>query len=77
MRDPKANSYKLPEIAEIIRAGIWESKVSPPMFGTMEIFGKATCILRFEDFKKLLKKLPEVYFLDNFHKFFFIDIMLI
>ncbi|MBN1298818.1 MAG: glutamate--tRNA ligase [Actinobacteria bacterium] len=40
--------------AEIIRAAVWGSKVSPPMFGTMEIFGKEECALRLKAFKKII-----------------------
>ena len=42
------------KIAEIIRAAIWGSRVSPPMFKTMEIFGKNICLKRLEEFKKII-----------------------
>jgi len=42
------------KVAEIIRAAIWGARVSPPMFGTMEILGKDTCIARLESFLDML-----------------------
>jgi glutamyl-tRNA synthetase len=42
------------KVAEIIRAAIWGARVSPPMFGTMEILGKDICIARLESFKDIL-----------------------
>ncbi len=42
------------KVAEIIRAAIWGARVSPPMFGTMEILGKDTCIARLDSFMDML-----------------------
>jgi len=42
------------KVAEIIRAAIWGARVSPPMFGTMEILGKDICIARLESFLDIL-----------------------
>jgi glutamyl-tRNA synthetase len=44
----------LRKIAEIIRIAIWGSKVSPPIFGTIEIIGRETAIKRLSDYKAVI-----------------------
>ena len=45
-------SYK--KYAETIRAAVWGSKVSPPLFETIEVLGKKTTIDRLSGFRSLL-----------------------
>jgi len=42
------------KIAEAIRIAIWASKVSPPLFGTIEILGKELTLKRLKNYKNLL-----------------------
>ena len=41
------------KIAEIIRVAIWGSKISPPLFETIEILGKKLTLERLRDYKDL------------------------
>ncbi len=40
--------------AEVIRAAVWGSKVSPPLFETIEVLGMKTTIERLSLFKSVL-----------------------
>jgi glutamyl-tRNA synthetase len=41
------------KIAEITRIAVWGSKISPPLFGTIEILGKKLTLERLRDYKDL------------------------
>lgn len=44
----------LRKIAEIIRIALWASKVSPPIFNTIEILGRKTTLKRLNDYRKMI-----------------------
>ena len=48
------SGLNLRKIAEIIRIAIWGTKVSPPIFGTIEILGKEKTIKRLDDYRSII-----------------------
>jgi len=44
----------LRKIAEVTRIAIWNSPVSPPLFGTMEILGKELTLKRIKDYIEII-----------------------
>jgi nondiscriminating glutamyl-tRNA synthetase len=44
----------LRKIAEVIRIAIWNNKVSPPLFDTIEILGKKITLKRIEEYMKVI-----------------------
>ena len=48
------SGLNLRKIAEIIRIAIWGTKVSPPIFGTIEILGQEKTIKRLEDYTSII-----------------------
>ncbi len=47
------------KIAEVLRIAIWGSRVSPPLFGAIEIFGKQITVERLNLYKEILIKNPD------------------
>ncbi len=47
-------NLSLRKIAEVIRIAIWGSKISPPLFETMEILGKELTLARISKYLKLI-----------------------
>lgn len=43
------------KVAEVIRVALWGAKISPPLFGTMEILGKAETLNRLKTYRKIFK----------------------
>jgi glutamyl-tRNA synthetase len=43
------------KLAEVLRIALWAKKVSPPLFGTMEILGFKLTISRIRDYHELIK----------------------
>ena len=44
------------KVAEVIRIAIWNSPVSPPLFGTIEILGKKLTLKRIEDYLRIISQ---------------------
>jgi len=43
------------KLAEVLRIALWSNKVSPPLFGTMEILGFQLTVSRIRDYYELIK----------------------
>ena len=43
------------KVAEVIRIAVWASRISPPLFGTMEILGKDVSLNRLKDYREIIK----------------------
>ena len=55
---PQKYDVNFRRVAEVLRIAVWGSKVSPPLFGAIEVMGKQISVCRINKYIEILKSIP-------------------